>query len=245
MRAMTMNRNAKSAGKWGLLALYLAVLHVLVFAALFRPQWIDNQRWRSGLLQLEPSRVAVKKHQDFLVLERDTTAADYILIGDSHFEQFDTNLLPDRSLNFSIGGDTIRNMTNRVQDYQALGNANAIFIWGGYNDLLKRDVETVAADTGLLLQALAEKGPVIMIGTVPVGRHNPHKIVNRDIVSLNDYMSETCIAPCHFLNILPALSDAAGNLRKEYARGDAIHLNRGGYAVVARMMIEKLRGLGV
>ncbi len=213
--------------------LYAVALHLLLAILLFRPGIVDEQRWRLGLTPPEPSAFATQTHQMYRAIDRQAKSGASLLIGDSHFQRMPADLLPKAALNFGIGGDTLRHMVKRVNEYQSLGDASAIFIWAGYNDLIRRGPEEVARDMEKLMIALPDDKTVYLLGLPPVKEKDAQKVSNAAIETLNDRLAKRCLKPCRYVEIGSILSDANGALATDYDSGDGIHLNRTGYTAIA------------
>lgn len=226
--------------KKSLIIAYVIMLHIIIAVLVIQPQFINDQRWRLGLARPEPSTFATATHQMYRAIDRQASDGAIVLIGDSHFQRMSSDLLPENTLNFGIGGDTVRYMADRAGDYQSLAKARAIVVWGGYNDLLRRDPEVIDRDMEQLVRELPEDRPVYLLGLAPIGKQNPHEITGADIETLNERFAMRCRASCRFISIGAALSSESGGLAKQYDSGDGIHLNRTGNQVVASLIKEQV-----
>ncbi len=222
--------------KKALLTIYIVALHLIVAMLLFTPQIIEDQRWRLGLALPEPSAFAIEMHRMHKAVDAAAPDDRVILIGDSHFQRMPAELLPKDTFNFGIGGDTVRHMADRVPDYQSLAKAQAIIVWGGYNDLLRRGPEAIETDMERLIRGLPQDKPIYLLGVAPVGKQNPHGIANGVIEMLNERFSKRCRRPCRYVSLSTALSDENGGLDPKYDSGDGIHLNQTGNAAVANII---------
>lgn len=125
---------------------YIAVLHGIVALALLRPDLIDAQRWRASWLQPEPSAYGAQSHRLFRAIDADAAPGRLLLAGDSQLQRLDTAALDMPAYNFAAGGDTMRDVARRIADYRQPGEAKAVVLWAGVNDLLRgRDPEAVRA----------------------------------------------------------------------------------------------------
>jgi len=220
---------------------YLTAIHVALVAFVLNPQIFEEQRWRLGLSPLEPSVFAVETHSIFKALDRQAQDGSIILIGDSHFQRMPLDLLPEQSVNFGIGGDTVRHMVERVRDYRLLQTAKAIIIWGGYNDLLHRNDEAVSADMEKLIRILPEDKPIYLIGLVPVGADNRHDMAIGTMRVLDERFSKRCTGRCSYIGLDSVLGDDDGFLSASFDAGDGIHLNRAGYEAVAKQIASRMQ----
>lgn len=218
--------------------LYIALLHIGLAMALLRPDVVASQHWRFNIDPPEPMPHVQRLHGMFLALDSQRSAARTILVGDSHFQRMDSNLLEEPVLNFGIGHDTLRFMMQRLAGYKvATGNADQLVLWGGQNDLRKRDVALVFQDISTLLDNLdVQKTPVILaVPPVAVGQPMAQEL-NVKIVEYNDRVKARCTVDCSFLDVHALLSDETGGLSQQYDSGDGIHLNTAGYALVSSTM---------
>jgi hypothetical protein len=222
--------------------LYIALLHIGLAAAVLRPDVVASQHWRLNIGPPEPMPHVQRLHDMFRALDSQRSAARTILVGDSHFQRMDSNLLEEPVLNFGIGHDTLRFMKERLAGYKVTtGNADQLVLWGGQNDLRKRDVALVFQDLSTLLDSLdVQKSPVILaVPPVAVGQLMAQEL-NVKIVEYNDRVKARCTVDCSYLDVHALLSDEIGGLSRQYDSGDGIHLNAAGYALVSAAINAQL-----
>jgi len=210
--------------------------------AVLRPDIVASQHWRLNIAPPEPMPHVQRLHDMFLALDSQRSAARTILVGDSHFQRMDSNLLMKPTLNFGIGHDTLRFMKERLAGYKvAAGTADQLVLWGGQNDLRKRDVALVFQDLSTLLDnPKVQKTPVILaVPPVAVGQLMAQEL-NVKIVEYNDRVKARCTVDCSFLDVHTMLLDEAGGLSQQYDSGDGVHLNAAGYALVSATMNAQL-----
>ena len=229
----------KRTRNWLIIA-YGVFIHVVLIAIVVQPRLVTDQRWRiSSLEALDGRAFARELHGYFKVLDAEAAPGKVVLLGDSQFHRMDTSLLDAPSLNFGIGGDTVRHMAVRVQDYGSLERARAIFVWGGVNDLGRRPPKKVAHDMKALLEKIPTHTPVYLLAVASVSTERSD-LNNREITELNKLYSDLCIGRCKFIDLHASLSDSTGELASSFDVGDGLHLNAAGYRVVAEQITGAL-----
>ena len=214
---------------FALFCLWLILLHGLLILSIVKPYFWVDQQWRFRNAPSEPVRSAVELQRVFRTIDANAEAGRLVLIGDSHFQQMDVGGFNHAVLNYSAGQDTLRHMAERVRQYPNLGKADAVIIWGGFNDLFYRPPSEIAPDMGELLSAIP-KGPKIYVWTIaPIGRDLPNGSKNKDIGALNKLYSAYCTARCQLVDVNKILSGNDGYLGDDYDSGDHVHLNANGY----------------
>lgn len=213
---------------------YIAVLHGIVALALLRPDLIDAQRWRASWLQPEPSAYGAQSHRLFRAIDADAAPGRLLLVGDSQLQRLDTAALDLPAYNFAAGGDTMRDVARRIADYRQPGEAKAVVLWAGVNDLLRgRDPEAVRAAFEQAAAAIPARTPIRLVSIAPVGAKPPRSDLQRAIARTNALLAQACRARCRFVDVTAGLAGADGALRPAYDSGDGLHLNRAGGLVVA------------
>jgi hypothetical protein len=219
---------------------YIAALHVVVAAALLRPDLIDTQRWRSPWLESEPSAYVTQSHRLFRAVDADAEPGRLLLIGDSHMQRLDAAALDLPSYNFAAGGDTMRNVARRLSDYRQPREARAVVLWAGVNDLLRgRDPEAVRAAFERAERAVPADTPLWLVSIAPVGKQRSANL-QRAIARTNALLAQACRGRCRFIDLTARLADGDGALRSSYDSGDAMHLNRAGGLMVSAAIDERL-----
>lgn len=221
--------------------LYIAVIHLLLGLALVRPDFIAAQHWRFGLQPPEPSAYVAELHRSFRAIDANLTIKRPILLGDSHFQLMDENLLRQPVVNFGAGHDTLRNMAQRLRDYGPRPAGTPLLIWGGHNDLRRRDADAVVADFRQLIAVAGGYDNIIILAIPPVAANVADgQQLNRNISKVNDAMAAQCQQHCRFINVHDRLADTDGQLAAAYDSGDGVHLNGAGYQLVAAMINQQL-----
>lgn len=228
------------SGIYGLIAIYLLAVHVLLFLALFHPDVIDDQRWRAPWLPAGPERNIAQAHAMFRAMETDRPSGRLLLIGDSQMQRMDTSLLARPALNFGIGGDRLAAMAERLHAYDYRERASAVVLWGGVNDLLRGDApKDVAAALGDVRAYMPVAKPLYVVAISPV-RSGLETGLTERIAATNRLLAQGCRGACRFVDTTARLSTAAGTLVPDYDSGDGLHLNRRGHAQVAAALDELL-----
>lgn len=228
---------------WKLLAIGSTLLLCLLGGiTLFCPHLIDDQRWRSAALQPEPSSFAYEYHRQLRALAAQAAPDRLMLVGDSQFHQFDTNRFSHPVLNFAIGGDTIRNMSQRLPDYDYTDRASAIVIWGGINDFARgRSAHDILADYTKLLAQMPEYKRIIVLGIPPTAKRSAgQNFSNVDLRNFNQALANICKINCEFIDLFPLLTGTNGELAPEFDAGDGLHLTGKAHQLVAQLIEQKL-----
>lgn len=219
--------------KW-IIGAWLLAVHVVAVLAFFAPHVLPDQSWRLGLNPPEPSAYVTERHRYHVNLDAQGEPGGVVLLGASHLDGMDPALLGRPVRNYAIGTDTLRNIAERVGDYRNLGNASAIVLQAGYNDIKYRDVDAIAADYAAVLAALPQDTPVISLTLFPVADAELQPTID----ALNLRFSRLCMADaaCRFVDVATPLLGKDGRLNPAMDRGDGVHLNRAGYRALARTL---------
>ena len=225
-----------------IIILYCALIHIGLAIAILRPDIVESQHWRLNIAPPEPMPHVERLHNMFLALDSQRPEARTILVGDSHFQRMDSNLLTKPAFNFGAGHDTLRFIKQRLADYNvATGSADQLVLWAGQNDLRKRDVAFAFQDLSMLLDDLNFRKTPIIISVPPVALgQSLAPELNKKIIDYNARVKARCAAECLFLDIHALLSDDAAGLSEKYDSGDGIHLNAAGYALIATAINAQL-----
>ena len=221
--------------------IWVAALHGIAALAFFAPHLLPDQSWRLGLNPPEPTAYVAERHRYLVNLDAQGEPGGIVLIGTSHLEGLDPALLGRPVRNYAIGTDTLRNIAARVGDYRNLGNARAIVLHGGYNDIKYRNVDAIVADYGAVLATLPPETPIISLPLLPVADEG----LRSTITAINAGIAQRCEADarCTFVDWTERLVDADGGLSPALERGDGVHLNRAGYRALAAGLRPALEAL--
>lgn len=158
-----------------------------------------------------------------------------VLLGDSIAQSFYTEDLFPGAINLGVGGSTTLNLLDRLPVYTFLGEAKAIVIEIGINDLFTRSPETTAANIRRIVDRMPTHVPVFVNGLFPI---NPKRLKSdtdrvpslADIATVNAALRRMCeTSSCTFIDTM-ALADQDGELRADDDFGDGLHLAPAGYS---------------
>ena len=237
------------AGPWRRAAvlIYVAALHLLVVAALLRPEAI----WRRIHWLWPPTEDTVSDFRRNTMLMQSTidlTARPNAVwfFGDSIIHGLDTARVTERALNLGIGEDTVTGVLSRIGEHPALTQAAGIVLAVGVNDLIWRPAKAVARDYETLLSRTPAGIPVIVSAVLPVDERlggQTWRGRNVRIKQFNAMLARLCASQsnCAYVDAGAVLSDTAGNLTRENHRGDGLHLSRAGYDILIEMMAPRVR----
>lgn len=172
-----------------------------------------------------------------------TRSAEVVMLGDSiTHEGLWHEYFPEISpLNRGIGGDTTRDILNRLQAVYPL-QPRKLFLLIGINDLnMGREQEQTLADYSKILDELGRNLPSTMVhvqSVLPVSAR--WKLArNADVLALNTQIQALARQrDLTFIDLHPLFCDSRGELRAELSN-DGIHLGAKGYA----LWCEQLRSL--
>lgn len=152
-------------------------------------------------------------------------------LGDSIFGHWNLTGIPGECLNFGRGGETTRQIRERVPDVLA-ASPEVVFVLAGTNDVLRGDRPSGIAKRVLsIAEAIAPRAHAI-VGTVPP--MTPRERSGVDAVNGILSASRFDVADFH-----SALSDHAGLLRADFAL-DPVHPNEAGYEAMRRVVCHVL-----
>jgi lysophospholipase L1-like esterase len=149
-----------------------------------------------------------------------------LFIGDSRLLSVDVSALAPRAVNLSIGGETAHQLLQRIADYRALPQSDAVVIATGINDLPQHAPREIAQSIMAIVKSLPPGVDVVLAAVLPVTTKVTSKS-NEAIRELNRELSDFCrtFERCHFVAVSPELLDATGALAKACAEEDGIHLS--------------------
>ncbi|MCM1301733.1 MAG: GDSL-type esterase/lipase family protein [Alistipes senegalensis] len=179
-------------------------------------------------------------------------AGAVVFMGDSITEQgWWEMLFKHRSLvNRGIGGDNTFGMLDRLPDILE-ARPSKIFLMAGINDLTGgQSVDTIVANIARMADMIREAVPeceLYIQSVLPVSTkrlaYDYIKGHNPKVAEINARLATLCAdkARCTFVDLVPLLSDADGELRSDLTK-DGIHLYPAGY-VIWSDHIKKLKYL--
>lgn len=178
-------------------------------------------------------------------LDRRGSAEHVILIGDSHIHSLRLESLEDgtKVRTYGVPGDTSAGVLRRIEQLQTLGEADAVFIAVGFNDLRNTPQRTVIENIVESTRKIPP-GPVILVGAVlPIdmparadwqGRDN--QLIKAFNASLARRLQQ--YPRVIFVDSRSLLVDAQGGLAPSHHVGDGLHLSE----EANRLWANHLRG---
>jgi lysophospholipase L1-like esterase len=228
---------------WALAMAYFVGVHVVLLFALARPGWVERQHWRFGVSTPEDAMFAERLHAYHQAIDETARPGRIVLIGDSHFQRMDANLIGLPALNFGIGGARVPDMAARIKDLGSVRDATAVVIWGGVNDLIaERAPDAVARDMGRMVAAFPDRAPVLLLSVPPPGGDFPdHDLAGRT-ADLNRQYRALCDASpgCRYVDAAALVADKNGLLSPSFDAGDHLHLNAAAYEEIADALARAL-----
>lgn len=164
-----------------------------------------------------------------------------VFLGSSTFQGLDVSAVTPFGLNLGLGGDTLPGLVERAAHYRALGEARAVFINIGLNDLMQQ-CRLPDMPLSTLLSLIPPPTPVIVAGTqgVAPSQHGArcNGQINTLATDLNQQFSTACTQRpgCTFVPhpITPGVDSPE---IRQLQDPDGIHLSANGY----RVFIDSLR----
>jgi lysophospholipase L1-like esterase len=149
-----------------------------------------------------------------------------VLIGDSHLQSL--YIAHSNVVNLSIGGETVADVTERLQDYPDLSRAGYILLCIGSNDALRlKTKDQFSADITTLLNTLPNSVPLRIAAIPPLARGMKNFDTRmRKIRDFNRTLMINCRSSrCTFVGFPDSLVMADGSLVDTAHGGDHLHLS--------------------
>ncbi len=168
---------------------------------------------------------------------------DIVFVGDSltDFCEWQEFFRTVSISNRGLAGDTSRGVLNRI-DSILESRPQKIFIMIGINDLLQgENVDKIANNYQLILQALRDKAPqtqVFIQSTLPLNKDFADPAINNEVIELNaklKKLSQKFSLP--YIELFPSFLGENNQLDSRYTT-DGLHLNGQGY-LLWKTLIEK------
>jgi lysophospholipase L1-like esterase len=209
--------------------LFLSVLWIVLF-------WVkhakdDSTVWEREIRRLEKFDRSSPPHPGAI-----------LFVGSSSFRYWKSlaaDMAPLRVLNRGFGGSQIHDCTYYVQRIVVPFRPRAIVFYAGENDIagVLWSPPKSAADVRLAFEkfcgathALLPNLPIYFISIKPPKARRKHWATMQEA---NRLVREYCgvDSRLHYIDIVPALLDEAGNPRLDVFRWDGLHYNAKGYAI--------------
>jgi lysophospholipase L1-like esterase len=169
-----------------------------------------------------------------------------LFLGDSITEEaLWDELFPDLPvLNRGIAGDTTLDLLVRLDD--AVNEPRLVSLLIGTNDLhgprRRRSLDQIAGRCHEIVLRIRERAPgadVLLNGLMPRTAHYADRLQALNV----RYRAIAADTGAVFVDVWPALADAAGELRSEYTR-DHLHLTASGYRAWAGALRPHVEAVG-
>ena len=214
------------------MALYLVVLHLTAAGLVWHSSIPARVAFDLGFGSrwLEYTKGYEQKARILRRLASNVDPGAVFFVGDSILQSLDISSVADRAAQFSIGGDTLRRVANRLSDYQSSITARLVFLHVGINDLDFRPPERLERPMTTALHKIARRVPVVVDAIFPIDEQVYKETTNAAIHRANAVLREACArrASCTFIDSSAGLADRSGNLDPRYSVGDGLHLNGDG-----------------
>jgi len=149
-----------------------------------------------------------------------------LFVGDSRLLSVDVSAIAPRAVNLSIGGETAHRLLQRIAEYRALAQSDAVVIATGINDLPQRAPREIAQSIMAIVRSLPAGKDVVLAAVLTVTTTVTDKS-NEAIREINQALSDICRTSerCHFVAVSPELLDEGKALARACAEEDGIHLS--------------------
>ena len=229
---------------------YIVFIHLIAGAIIVKSDILPKTMSFLGIQRHGDvaSTVFYKKTLNYqLAADDNVPEGAVIFIGNSITQGMSTAAVAPFTVNYGIGGDTASGVLKRLPYYHSLNRARAIVVSIGLNDLLLDGQDYVQDNLAKIAKALPAQVPVIFSAILPVDEDVDKRLtgLNGRIVQVNKYLFKLCAADSHlyYLDARSGLIDARGNLDDRFHRGDGVHLNTKGYAILIGKMQEAVAGM--
>ena len=159
------------------------------------------------------------------------------LLGDSIAQGLNENNLRQKVVNWGIGHNTTERLNNELANLSKPLKAKNVFLIIGINDIsqqvhTKKMIENIKG----ILEHLNYIDKITLVSALPLGENK--KQLNQSVKKFNNALQALSEdnKKVHFLNIYPHFIDDLGFLKSEYDRGDGLHINEQGYALMASLL---------
>ena len=204
------------------------------------------------------SRFKINKVRSFREIDSLNGKKSIVFLGDSltDFYPIHEFINCDKIANRGIGGDTTKNVMNRLEEIIKL-SPKLVFLQIGINDMIYKRVksEVVAERIMKIANDLREKGiKVYIISLYPINKRKMafswfmcRHATNKRVLSVNKLLVEKCEKDnIPYIDMHSELVDKKGNLRTTFTT-EGLHISTKGYKkitlVLKKYLEEELRCL--
>jgi lysophospholipase L1-like esterase len=174
----------------------------------------------------------------------------FVLIGDSHAQGLNVRRLSPRGINFGVGWESAAGWVTAMKAYGSLRSAEFVVVIVGTNDLFRgtsQDDLTRAIER-IMDRCCGRRTQLLMVPPPPIDERAIRIELNRTMSTLRtvqaaNSLETACSARpnCHFVAVHDLLADQTGMLAVQLHRGDGVHLNANGYALLEQRIVEVSR----
>jgi lysophospholipase L1-like esterase len=157
-----------------------------------------------------------------------------LFYGDSMVQGLVVQNAYNTAVNYGIGHATSQDVARQLREHRNTGEAAAIVIAVGINDIARGNANQVLPAYEEFLKSIPNRAPVIISKIMPVNETDLGLSGLSEKVGLVNLGLEEICATNQRVQCLDAgqlLVDADGNLARQFHTGDGLHLNRLGNAI--------------
>ena len=223
-----------------LIFVYVVFLHLLIGFMIMNTDFIDRVKAKLGR---PVENASVSYYMDSLYYfqrlkhNQMQDNGQNFLLGDSIAQGLNENNLRQKVVNWGIGHNTTERLNNELANLSKPLKAKNVFLIIGINDIFqqvhtKKMIENIKG----ILEHLNYIDKITLVSALPLGENK--KKLNQSVKKFNNALQALSEdnKKVHFLNIYPHFIDDLGFLKSEYDRGDGLHINEQGYALMASLL---------
>lgn len=156
-----------------------------------------------------------------------------LFFGDSITVGLAVSEISKHPVNFGAEYETTQTLANRINDYQSVLLKGDSVLMIGTNDIDKWDLSTTIDNYRTILSIITANRTLQVYAVLPVDE-NASKNLNGFNEKIEEMNSQLDLLVSDYKNtsfrtINSLLTDADGNLKRNYHNGDGVHLNHHGY----------------
>jgi lysophospholipase L1-like esterase len=213
-------------------AFFISIASLVILASLARDPL--RRAWHSYLNDYA-SDYYVKQMMVFNARKDLNMPANAVLFyGDSMVQGLAVQNTYNTAVNYGIGHATSLDVARQLREHRNTGEAAAIVITVGINDVAGENANQVLPAYQEFLKSIPGTVPVIISKIMPVnGTDLGLSGLSEKVTLVNLGLEEICTTNqrVQCLDAGQFLVDADGNLARQYHTGDGLHLNRLGNAI--------------
>lgn len=172
------------------------------------------------------------------------------------WDSLEQDMAPYPVINRGFGGSMIHQVLHYVDDIILPHQPAAVFLYAGENDIAglwltrRHSAEEVRDNFRMFCQRVHEELPDTPIYYISIKPAKGRQKYWREMQRANQMIEDFCDSDqrCHYVDIVPAMQNDAGETRNELFTFDGVHMNEKGYAAwtrVIRPVVEELAREGL